>query len=51
MSGFDNDKLDATFFPDGRYRSNFLMNLGFGDDSGLHPRGPRLDFDQAATLA
>ncbi|MEJ2310435.1 MAG: malonic semialdehyde reductase [Gammaproteobacteria bacterium] len=51
MSGFDNEKLDAIFFPDGHYRSNFLMNIGFGDDSGLHPRGPRLDFDQAATLA
>ena len=51
MSGFDNDRLDAIFFPDGRYRSNFLMHIGFGDDRGLHARGPRLDFDQAATLA
>jgi 3-hydroxypropanoate dehydrogenase len=51
MSGFDNEKLDSAFFPDGRYKSNFLMNVGFGDDRGLYARGPRLDFEQAATLA
>jgi 3-hydroxypropanoate dehydrogenase len=50
MSGFDNNRVDAIFFPDGRYRSNFLMNIGFGDESGLYPRGPRLDFEQAVTL-
>jgi hypothetical protein len=51
MSGFDNEKLDSAFFPDGRYKSNFLMNIGFGDDRGLYSRGPRLDFEQAVTLA
>ena len=50
MSGFDNDKLDSIFFPDGRYKSNFLMNVGFGDDRGLYSRGPRLAFEQAVTL-
>lgn len=50
MSGFDNVKLDAEFFPDGRYRSDFLANLGYGDDEGLCPRGPRLSFTQAATI-
>jgi len=50
MSGFDNETLDSIFFPDGRYRSNFLMNVGFGDDRGLYARGPRLDFEQAVTL-
>ena len=51
MSGFDNDKLDSIFFPDGRYKSNFLMNVGYGDDRGLYARGPRLGFEQAVTLA
>ena len=51
MSGFDNDKLDTIFFPDGRYKSNFLMNVGFGDDRGLYSRGPRLAFEQAVTVA
>ena len=50
MSGFDNDKLDSIFFPDGRFKSNFLMNVGFGDDRGLYQRGPRLAFEQAVTL-
>ncbi|HWO05071.1 MAG TPA: malonic semialdehyde reductase, partial [Methylomirabilota bacterium] len=30
MSGFDNAKVDAAFFPDGRVKSNFLCNLGYG---------------------
>ncbi len=50
MSGFDNDKLDAEFFPDGRYKSNFLLNLGYGDPSKLHPRAPRPDFDEACKI-
>ncbi len=51
MSGFDMDKLNAAFFPDGRCKANFLINLGHGDDSALFPRNPRLAFDQACTLA
>ncbi len=26
MSGFDAAALDAAFFPDGRFRSNFVVN-------------------------
>jgi 3-hydroxypropanoate dehydrogenase len=47
MSGFDNAKVDAAFFPDGRVKSNFLCNLGYGDASKLGPRPPRLPFDDA----
>ena len=64
MSGFDNAKLDEEFFSAGKERegyeqeffrsghvkSNFLCNLGYGDPSTLHPRGPRLDFTEAATI-
>jgi 3-hydroxypropanoate dehydrogenase len=50
MSGFDNALVDREFFPDGRYRSNFLVNLGHGDASALNPRGPRLAFERAVTL-
>jgi 3-hydroxypropanoate dehydrogenase len=50
MSGFDNAKLDAEFFPDGNVKSNFLCNLGYGDPSKLNPRAPRLDFDEACQL-
>ena len=50
MSGFDAAKVNAEFFPDGRYRANFLINLGYGDASGNHPRGPRLAFETAAQI-
>jgi 3-hydroxypropanoate dehydrogenase len=50
MSGFDNAKVDAEFFPDGRCQSNFLINLGYGDASKLFPRNPRLDFDEACKI-
>ena len=47
MSGFDAKKVDAEFFPDGRLRSNFLINLGYGDREKLFPRLPRLSGDEA----
>lgn len=50
MSGFDADKLNQAFFPDGRYQVNFLCNLGVGKPEALHPRGPRLDFDTACQV-
>ncbi len=50
MSGFDNQRIDAEFFPDGGVRSNFLCNLGFGDRDALHPRAPRLSFDEACAV-
>jgi 3-hydroxypropanoate dehydrogenase len=50
MSGFDADKVNAEFFPDGKWRVNFLFNLGFGDLEKLHPRAPRLDFDEACCV-
>ena len=51
MSGFDNSAVDRAFFPDGRYKSNFLCNLGHGDPAKLHPRSPRLEFDEACSIA
>jgi 3-hydroxypropanoate dehydrogenase len=50
MSGFDRAKVDAEFFPDGRWRSNFLCNLGHGDGGRMRPRAPRLDFDEACRV-
>ena len=50
MSGVDNAKVDAEFFPDGRVKSNFLCNLGHGDPSKVMAKLPRLDFDEACTL-
>ena len=50
MSGFDNAKVDAEFFPDGQYKSNVLINIGYGDTSKLFPRSPRFSFDQIAKI-
>lgn len=50
MSGFNNDAVDAEFFPDGRWKSNFLCNIGYGTDENLFPRSPRLEFDQACKV-
>ena len=50
MSGFDPDKLNAEFFPDGQWKVNFLVNLGYGDAAGNYPRGPRLAFDTVAQV-
>jgi len=50
MSGFDNARLDAAFFPDGRFKSNFLINLGYGDPAKLFPRNPRLTFEEQCRL-
>ena len=51
MGGFDAEKVDAEFFPDGAWKSIFLLNLGHGDPAKLYPRAPRLDFDEACRIA
>ncbi len=50
MSGFNADALNAEFFPDGKFKVNFICNLGYGDGSKLYPRNPRLDFDEACQI-
>ena len=50
MSGFDNAKVDAAFFPDGRLKSNFLVNIGYGDAAKLLPRNPRLSFAEVCSF-
>jgi 3-hydroxypropanoate dehydrogenase len=50
MTGFDNAKVDAEFFPDGHVKSNVLINIGYGDHEKLFPRSPRFSFDQIAKI-
>ncbi|MFZ3341921.1 MAG: malonic semialdehyde reductase [Terriglobales bacterium] len=50
MSGFDTAKVNAEFFPDGKWKANFLCNLGYGDPSKLLPRSPRLSFEEACVI-
>jgi 3-hydroxypropanoate dehydrogenase len=50
MSGFNNAKVDEAFFAGTTVKSNFLCNLGYGDASKLHPRSPRLTFEEACKV-
>ena len=50
MSGVDLGKVNAEFFGDGRFSTNFILNLGYGDDSKLFNRNPRLSFEQACQV-
>lgn len=64
LSGFDNARVDQEFFGAGKeigqyaqeffplthVRTNFLCNLGYGDRSRLHPRNPRLSFEEACAM-
>ena len=50
MSGFDNGKVDAAFFAGTTIKSNFLVNLGYGDPSKVFERLPRLAFDEACRI-
>jgi 3-hydroxypropanoate dehydrogenase len=51
QSGFNAELVDKAFFPDGRWRANFLVNLGVADHAGTFERGPRLAFDDVAEIA
>lgn len=50
MSGFDAAKVDEAFFAGTAIKTNFIVNLGYGDPAGLFPRLPRLSFDEAARI-
>ena len=50
MSGFNAEKINEAFFAGTPVRVNFVCSLGYGDTSKLHPRGPRLDFDEACSI-
>lgn len=50
MSGFDNEGVDREFFSGAPVKSNFLCNIGYGTDEHVHPRSPRLSFDEACEI-
>ena len=50
MSGFDGALIDAEFFPQSSVRTNFLINLGYGEASRLYGRSPRFDFDEVCQI-
>ncbi len=50
MSGFDQAAVDAAFFAGTSIKSNFLVNLGYGDAPRQFPRSPRFSFDEIARI-
>jgi 3-hydroxypropanoate dehydrogenase len=50
MSGFDQAKMDAAFWPGSTVRTNFICTLGEGDPGKVAARSPRLSFDEACSL-
>jgi 3-hydroxypropanoate dehydrogenase len=50
MAGFDRAKVDAEFFADGRLRSQYLLNIGYGDDDVLKERAPRLTLEELVSF-
>lgn len=50
MSGLDLAKVNAEFFPDERFKADFVINLGYMDVSKLFQRNPRLSFEQACQM-
>lgn len=50
MSGYDQAKVDAEFWPDGSVKSNFLCNLGHGDPAKVMPRNPRFNFEEVCKV-
>jgi 3-hydroxypropanoate dehydrogenase len=50
MSGFDHDKMDATFWAGTTVKTNFICTLGEGDPSKVFARSPRLPFEEACKI-
>ena len=51
MSGFDNAGVDQAFFAGTTIKSNFLINIGYGDaNRDLFPRSPRFAFDEVCRV-
>jgi 3-hydroxypropanoate dehydrogenase len=46
MAGFERPIVDAAFFPEGQFVSQYLVNLGYGDDTKVYPRLPRFNVDE-----
>ncbi|MBN1960709.1 MAG: malonic semialdehyde reductase [Deltaproteobacteria bacterium] len=50
MGGFNANRVDVEFLPEGKWKSFLLLNLGYGDSSQLIARAPRLEFDEACEI-
>jgi 3-hydroxypropanoate dehydrogenase len=50
MSGFRNALVDELFFAGTQVKSNFLINIGYGNPAVLRPREERYAFDEVCRI-
>ncbi|NIA69406.1 malonic semialdehyde reductase [Pelagibius litoralis] len=50
MSGFSNAIVDEEFFSESGWKSNFLCNLGYADETALFQRLPRFPFEHVCSF-
>ena len=50
ISGFINETVDKEFFAGTTIKSNFLCNVGYGDEKSVWQKLPRPSFDSICTL-
>ncbi len=50
MGGFNNEGVDNEFFSDGKTKTLLICGIGYGDESKVFPRSPRLDFSEACQV-
>ena len=50
MGGFDRAGVDGEFFPDGRWRSILVVNVGVPDEGSYKQRSARLGFEDVARV-
>ena len=50
MSGFSNEEVDREFFAGTTFKSNFLCNFGYADESALFQKLPRFAFDEVCNF-
>lgn len=49
MSGFSNAAVDEEFFSENGWKSNFLCNLGYADETALFGKLPRFAFEDVCS--
>ena len=50
MSGFSNATVDEEFFAENGWKSNFLCNIGYADETALFQKLPRFAFDEICEI-
>lgn len=50
MSGFSNEIVDQEFFAENGWKSNFLCNIGYADESALFGKLPRFEFEEVCSI-